>query len=427
MNMRNYLVFALLLTLLLVPALCSCGSNESVMDLTTSPVRSLGTVTLSTPVKPTPSMTPLATATSIATRTPYNRVPEATGDGWQTASLAEAGIDPVYIGRMLAAIYHGPDSGDSLKMPSGNAKMENIHSILIVRDGKLVFEEYFYQYDRNYTHDTASATKSILSLLVGLAIDQGFLSGVDELVLPWFPDYAPVPQDTRMEQMTIEDLLTMRHGLDCDDWLPGSRTYWRKDFEYKTKDVIASVFSLPMETTPGSHFSYCSPAVDLLGGLLSRATRTSVTQFANQTLFHPLGITARGFLMLPGGWPNASGNVYLTGREMAKIGQMVLQEGRWEGEQVVPEEWIRVSTREQLPLVFNTTWGKGYGYLWWLSDVPVGGSLVHSVCASGAGGQVITIFPDLQMVVVITGGNYENDEGQPFQIMERYILPAVLK
>ena len=112
-------------------------------------------------------------------------------------------------------------------------------------------------------------------------------------------------------------------------------------------------------------------------------------------------------------------------RDMARLGLLMLHNGNWNGKQVISEEWVQQSIKEHESLEFNQTWGKGYGYLWWLSDVPIAGRTVHSFAASGAGGQVIAIFPDLGMVIVITGGNYDNDEGQPFQIMQRFILPAV--
>jgi len=111
---------------------------------------------------------------------------------------------------------------------------------------------------------------------------------------------------------------------------------------------------------------------------------------------------------------------------MARLGLLMLQDGTWEGVQVVPEPWVRQSVQAHVRLSFNETWGRGYGYLWWLSEVPVGDEVVRSFAASGAGGQVIVVFPDLQMVVVLTGGNYDNDEGQPFEIMGRFILPAVM-
>ncbi|MFH2039171.1 MAG: hypothetical protein ABIJ65_07020, partial [Chloroflexota bacterium] len=152
---------------------------------------------------PATTKTPVPTSPIVPTETPYNRIPQQVEDGWETSSLQDAGIDPVTINHMLDAIFHGPGRG-SPAFDDGSPKMENIHSILVVRHGKLVLEEYFYHYGRTNSHDTFSATKSITSLLVGLAIDGGLLTGVDEKVLPWFPDHASDELDPRWSDLTVE-------------------------------------------------------------------------------------------------------------------------------------------------------------------------------------------------------------------------------
>lgn len=409
-GMRKFLLVACLLLIL-----ASCSPSTTAVTPTTTVAAATASLTA----------TPSHTATRYATNTPYAGTPLNIGDGWQTGSAVEAGIDPLWLTRMLAAIYRGPESGDSLTLPGGAPKFENIHSVLIVRGGKLVFEEYFNNYHRANTHDTYSATKSITSLLTGLAIERGYLSGVDELVLPWFPDYTPPELSGFWAAITVEDLLTMRSGLDCNDWSPDSPAYYLKSFEWRGPDALADIFSLQALVTPGKVFSYCSPGVDLLGTLLERAIGQTLTQFARVHLFYQLGFPGRSFQELPGGCPDASGHVYLTPREMARLGQLMLQGGNWDGKQIIPQEWFQTSTSMHMPLDFNLTWGSGYGYLWWLNEVSLHGWRIDSFSASGYGGQVITIFPSLDMVVVFTGGNFENDEGQPFQIMERYILPAV--
>lgn len=374
---------------------------------------------------PTPARTP--TRTPTPTTAPYIKMPEQTDDGWQTGSLVGAGIDPVRINKMLEHIYKGREYGDTLTLPNGTRKMENIHGILIVKNGKLVFEEYFYHYSRDSSHDLASVTKSITSLLVGSAIDQGYLEGVDEKILPYFPEYLPLKQpDERKESITVEDLLTMRHGLECDDWDPASRTYYKKEYSSGDPYEIESVLNYPMVTLPGSHFSYCTSGTVLLNALLTKASGTELSLFADQSLLGPLGIKSVPWDSSFKSMVDIGGILLMRPRDMAKIGQLVLQSGEWNGKQVISEDWLRLSTQEHVPLPFNETWGNGYGYLWWLSDVRISGTPVHSIAASGHGGQVITIFPDLNMVVVITGGNYDHDEGQPFQIMEKFILPAVL-
>jgi CubicO group peptidase (beta-lactamase class C family) len=218
----------------------------------------------------------------------------------------------------------------------------------------------------------------------------------------------------------------MRHGIDCNDWDPDSITYYEKDFPYDQPDAIAATLNLPMLTLPGTRFSYCSASMMVLGAVIAKASGMSIPEYAKKYLLDPLGTKFSTWMSGPGGVTDTAGSMEMRPRDMARLGQLVLQNGNWNGEQIVPEDWIRRSTQEHVALEFNQTWGKGYGYLWWLSDVQVAGTHIHSIAASGAGGQVITIFPELNMVIVITGGNYTNDEGQPFQIMERFILPAVL-
>jgi CubicO group peptidase (beta-lactamase class C family) len=358
--------------------------------------------------------------------TPYHKVPEQTNDGWQTASLADVGIDPGPIGGMLARIYHGERPGFH-NWPPGQEKYENIHGILIVKDGKLVFEEYFYGYLLDSRHTVASVTKSVTSLLAGIAIERGDLGGVDEEVLPFFPDLLPLAQsDEEVESITIEDLLTMRHGWECNDWDPDSRTYYMGNWESSQPNPVEATLNLPSVAPPGSRFSYCSASTIVLGGLIANATGTGIPEYADEVLFSPLGIETALWSRVPGGWTDTGGSLQMRPRDMARLGLLMLQDGNWDGVQVVPEPWVRQSVQEHVRLSFNETWGRGYGYLWWLSEVPVAGQVVRSFAASGAGGQVIAVFPELQMVVVITGGNYDNDEGQPFEIMGRFILPAVL-
>jgi CubicO group peptidase (beta-lactamase class C family) len=374
----------------------------------------------------TPTPTALPARTLVPTTAPYGKIPEQTGDGWQTASLAEVGIDPIRINNMLRYIYDEGKSGDSVYLPSGVLKYLNIHSILIVKDGRLVFEEYFYYHNRDHRHNTASVTKSFTSLLVGLALEQGVLGGLDGKILPYFPEYLPLQhQDERKESITIEDLLTMRHGLTCDDWDPASPTYYKGDFDTNQSDRIEATLNLPMEAPPGRRYSYCTASIVVLGAILARASGMGIPEFADQYLFEPLGIDSVVWASVPGGWIDTGGSVEMRPRDMAKVGLMMLQSGNWHGEQIIPEDWVRQSTQEHVSLPRSQTWGNGYGYLWWLSDVPITGVAVHSFTALGAGGQVISVYPDLDMVIVITAGNYDRDEGQSFEIMERFILPAV--
>jgi CubicO group peptidase (beta-lactamase class C family) len=362
------------------------------------------------------------------TTAPYDKIPEQVDDGWQIASLTDVGIDPVWITRMLDSIFRGEQSEETHTLPNGGSKYQGIHNILIVKDGRLVLEEYFYYQSRYRSHEVASVTKSFTSLWVGLAIEHGYLESVDEKILHFFPEYLPLQApDEQVENITIEDLLTMRAGWECDDWNPASRTFYQKDFPLDRPDLVETVLYFPMETLPGSTFSYCTSGTYVLNALLTKATGMELSSFAKQYLWEPLGIQSVTWAPFWGGWAEIGGVSLMRPRDMAKIGLLVLQNGNWNGEQILSEDWIRLSTQEHVSLdPDQPSWGKGYGYLWRLGRVRVIGSSVESVYAMGGWQQVITIFPSLNMVVVINGGDHEDYEGQPFQIMERFILPAVL-
>jgi CubicO group peptidase (beta-lactamase class C family) len=166
-----------------------------------------------------------------------------------------------------------------------------------------------------------------------------------------------------------------------------------------------------------------------LGGLLEKATGMKVPDFADQTLFDPLNITSTSWttwVHVSGGWTDTGGGLNLMHRDMAKIGQMMLQKGEWNGEQLIPEDWVKQSTQEHVSWGGDPSWGNGYGYLWWLGNNQIMGSTARSYYALGGGGQVIAIFPDLNAVIVVTAGNYDQDEGQSLKVIDKFILPALL-
>jgi CubicO group peptidase (beta-lactamase class C family) len=376
---------------------------------------------------PPPAPTTAPTQMPVSTTTPYDKVPEQMDDGWQTASLADVGIDAAWMTKMLESIYTGQQSDEPLTVPGMGAKYLGIHNILIVKDGQLVFEEYFYFQSPFSKHDVASVTKSFTSLLVGLAIEHGYLESVDDKVVTFFPEYLPFEGAAeQVQDLTIEDLLTMRHGWECDDWDPASRTY-QNEYPLDRSDLIETILYFPTETLPGSSFSYCTSATYVLNALLTKATGMELSNLAEQYLFAPLSIESATWMPFMGGWAEIGGVQSMRPRDMAKIGLLVLQNGNWNGDQIVSEDWIRLSTQEHVSLDSDEpSWGAGYGYLWRLGNVRIIGSSVRSVYALGGWQQVIAVFPKLDMVVVINGGDDESYAGQVFQVMEDFILPAAL-
>ncbi|MBI5959962.1 MAG: serine hydrolase [Chloroflexi bacterium] len=241
-------------------------------------------------------------------------------------------------------------------------------------------------------------TKSVMATLVGIAIHQGYLQGVDQPV----GDIVPMPADKAA--ITLEDLLTMRSGITCIDSVIALTLLQMM----QTADWFQYVQELPLETEAGTRWYYCSPAVHLLGGIVQAAVGQSTFDFAMQNLFEPLGIQEVGWPRDPQGLVHGWGDLRLTPYDMAKIGYLYLNNGHWEGEQLLPENWVNDTTTN-----IRATGEQGYGYLWWLAD--------GYYAAEGRGGQYILVVPNEALIVVITGSG----EIDPGMILNGLILPAI--
>ncbi|MEO0346331.1 MAG: serine hydrolase [Pseudomonadota bacterium] len=346
----------------------------------------------------------LVAACSPSDKAEY-RVPEDTGDGWTTASVVARSIDAAKIQEMLTRVHAGDYAG--------------VSSIVLARDGALVLDAYFGQWDRDDLHSSRSASKAITSALVGIAIDQGFVASVDAPVLPYFPEYAGDIEnwDARKEAITLAHLLSMTSGVRGNE-----------DAMYPTDDWIKFYLDQPLVADPGSTFSYATSGVVTLGNVITRASELRVPAFTDKYLFEPMGITEYK-------WPitNSRGNqgLAMTGgglnlrpRDMLKFGQLYLDGGVWQGERLISEAWIEVSTQKHAT---SNLYGEDFGYLWRMIDREVDGQPVRSFEAWGNGGQFIMVFPTFDLVAVFTGENYGKfpDMERPFELIDRYILPAM--
>ena len=335
---------------------------------------------------------------------------------WTVASPDAAGIDAAKLQAMQAAV----DSG----------QFKKIGSVLIARHGKLVYEHYFAG-DETTLRDTRSATKSITSILAGIAIDQHKLSGVSTRVMPFFADKRPFKNpDPRKERITVEDFLTMSSLLECDDW--NEYSTGNEERMYVTEDWLRFVVDLPIKgfaswaKTPkdapyGRAFSYCTAGVFALGEVVSRATKMPLETFAKESLFAPLGITEAQWVFSPLGRALGGGGLRLRSRDLLAIAQLYLDHGRWNGRQVVSEEWVRVSTEPHAQIDEQTN----YGYLWWLKRF----ANVPAFFMTGNGGNKVVAFPDLDMVVVLTSTNYgtQGMHEQTEKLLNEYIVPAAAR
>jgi CubicO group peptidase (beta-lactamase class C family) len=312
-------------------------------------------------------------------------------------------------------------------------EFKKIGSVLIARHGKLVYEAYF-DGDAATLRDTRSATKSITDILVGIAIGEKKLSGVDARVLSYLPERARKMQnpDPRKEEITIEDFLTMSSVLECDDWNDASRG--NEERMYIVEDWAQFILDLPVrgrmhvgekvEPLPyGRDFSYCTGGVFTLSEVLEKATRVRTDHFVQEKLFGPLGITDAVWVYSPLNVPQTGGGLRLTSRDLLKIVELCRAGGVWEGKRLVAESWLKASTSPHARIDDDTE----YGYLWWLKKFKSGDKNHAAFFMSGNGGNKIMVFPDLDMSVVLTSTNF-NAKGmhqQTEQLLTDYILRAV--
>ena len=271
-----------------------------------------------------------------------------------------------------------------------------IHSLLIVRNGYVVLDAYFYPFQEGQVHDVASMTKSITSTLIGIAIGEHKLSGVRQPVLSLFPERNIGNRDQQKGRITIEHLLTMTSGLDCH-FDHGEITL--KEM-MQSKDWVQFMLGLLMAAEPGSKFEYCSGGMHLLSGIISQATGSNALEFARRELFQPLGIEGVIWPSDPDGISYGWGDLHLRPSDMAKIGYLWLNQGRWENRQIVPTEWMRAATQKHS----HPNFGSGeYGYGFWV--YPERNPPEYE--ALGRGGQRINVTPAKNIIVVFTGGEFE--------------------
>ena len=340
---------------------------------------------------------------------------------WTTVMPESAGLDTAHLRVLEEKIAGG--------------EFRQITSILVSRHGQLVYETYPADSDPNALRNTRSATKTVASILAGIAIDKGLLSSVDARVLSFFRDKQPFQNpDPRKDKMTVEDLLTMSSILECDDNNSFSRgneerMYIVEDWAKFTLDLPVRGFpswtSKPEDSKYGRSFSYCTAGAATVGVLLERATKMPLADFAKKNLFDPLNIERFEWGYTPLGSANTAGGLALRGRDLLKLGQLYLNKGSYNGKRIVSEKWVEQSTRPHA----QVDEGIEYGYFWWLKDFGPEQHRSHAYCMLGNGGNKVCIFPSLDMAVAITSTNY-NTRGmheQTDRILSEHILGALQK
>ena len=318
-------------------------------------------------------------------------------DGFKVAVPSEAGFDSILINEMMQKVYSG--------------EYGELHSVLVIKNGTIILEDYLGGFSINDLHAIQSCTKSIASLLVGIAIDKGYIKGVDNKILDFFPGYKNL-KTTEWGKITLQHILTMSSGIDWNDELD-------RKIHSPGNNIIETIFQSNIKNEPGTVFGYKSSDVDLIAGIIKKTTGMYADKFAEKYLFKPLGITDYDWHFdKQNGNPLMDGSLMLRPRDMAKIGMLVLNKGNWKGKQIVSGEWIEGSTTKYFKVdpVFH------YGYLWWLGNSQTEkGTKV--ILANGWGSQFIFIVPKLNLVAVTTGNNMEIKEHlKPLKMLDQYLI-----
>lgn len=269
------------------------------------------------------------------------------------------------------------------------ANLPNLHAFLVLRNGSLIHEFYAPGKTRATTHHIRSVTKSILSALVGIAVAQGIIDRLDRPILDYFTDVPLKDSDPRLAQVTVEHLLTMTAGFAWDEGNDATVSDW---FFSGQRSAINDALTRPIVHEPGTVFNYDSPTADLPATLLARGSGCDLQSFAVEHLFTPLDIRDFAWEQDPADYYRGSAGLELPAIDLAKIGQLYLQQGQWLGQQIIPAAWVEESVVTQA--VVNA--GYGYGYLWWMQEQET----PRFYSAVGYGGQFILVAPEEQIVVV---------------------------
>ena len=386
-------------------------------------------------------LTFISTACFAQTNSAYHYDPPVeVGDGLSIASLTKVGIDSNRIIALTNKIMAG--------------YYINIHSLLILRYNKLVYENYFHGSDamivfgaddkefvragssdplsspKDSLHDARSISKSVVSACIGIAIAQGKIKSVDESIWNYFPEYKNL--DTGLKStITIRNLLTMTSGLDLNEGVPYSDSANTERLTNRSADPIRFILSRRSVDSPGKSWNYSGGCTELLAAIIHRASGLEIDTFANEYLFKPLGIPKFNWMRLPStstrqGAPAAASGLRLTSRDLAKFGLLYLNKGKWKNNQLIAADWIEQSHQYYFQTKYPETF---YGFQFWCADATINNSQTKVFAAQGNGGQWVVMIPTLELTIVVTAGNYGNNQlsSQSYAMIENEIYPAIQK
>ena len=327
---------------------------------------------------------------------------------WQFSEPSEQGLDTE---QLIIAL----EEAESRK---------SIYSVLVIRNGYIVAERYYRGHDENSSFNIRSVSKSFLSAMTGLALENGTINDTNEKMLDFFPEYDNSSLDPRKQDITIKHLLTMQAGIDNEH-----NNYSRL---HGTSNWIQSTIEEPLLYDPGERHSYNTFLTHLLSGIITKESEMSTYEFGQEHLFDPLGITIQDWKQSPQGIYFGGNNMFFTTRDMAVLGYLYLNSGEINGVQIIPSDWVEKSLTNTMPeWQSGWSWGElhngGYGYLWWLGEIKE----YKAFLAIGHGGQFIVCFPELDMIVATNSNAYvdwtaaDTNERRVLDLIANYIVPAV--
>jgi CubicO group peptidase (beta-lactamase class C family) len=365
---------------------------------------------------------------------------------WLGATTIASTIAPQLTAAGTAFGLATPESaGFSADLPKrfetllASGRLQNVHGVVALRKGRIVFERYFtgtdvvwgrplgtVEFKADTLHDMRSVTKSVVGLLYRIALGQGHVPAPDQSLLAQFPEYAELARDANKARLTIAHALTMTLALEWNDAAPWESVPTEVAME-RAPDRYRFILERPMLGAPGKGWIYCGGAAALLGRLIERGAGNDLNTFAKKALFEPLGIDSAEWSKGADGVPSAASGLRLAPRDLACIGQMILEGGKWAGRTIVPADWLDASFR---PAAIADD-AEHYGYLWYLGEFAVPGKIsiygTKWMGAAGLGGQRLFIFPDLEFVLAVTAGNYATPDywKLPFAILREVFLASL--
>lgn len=337
-------------------------------------------------------------------------------DGWPVATLEDVGIARPAMESFIQML---------IDQPITSVSSSQIHGVLIARHGKLVLEEYFHGHHRDRPHDTRSAAKSWTAVLIGAAMQAGVPIRVDTPVYQTMLGSLPADLDPRKRAMTLEHLIAMTAGYDCDErdsTRPGHEDVMQEQTE--EPDWYLFTMKVPLISTPGEKIVYCSAEPNLAAGVLEKVAGEPLPELFDRLVARPLHMRTYHLTITPTGTAYGGGGHYFLPRDYMKLPQLMMTDGKWDGKQITSKEWARKSTSALRSMSAE----QQYGYLWNSKEYPYQGKTVRGYFAAGNGGQIFMGIPDLDLVITFLGGNYSDSETLRIPqrvLIPEHILPAV--